>query len=117
MESEAQQIARAAAARLAAIDNDPRLETDVSRQLDGPDGTVPQDYEPVSLAIASVVISAATLAWTIYRDLRNDRKAINPDDIARRVRVQIADQQPDLPTHDRNRIIDIVIEETDRHQP
>ena len=111
------QIACAAAARLAAIDGDPRLETDVSRQLDDAAATVPQDYELVSLAIASVVISAATLAWTIYRDLRNDRKDINPDDIARRVRVQIADQHPDLPTHDRNRIIDIVIEEIDKHQP
>jgi hypothetical protein len=117
MEPEAHQIARAAAARLAALDGDPRLETDVLRQLDAAAGTVPQDYEPVSLAIASVVISAATLAWTIYRDLRNERKAINPDAIARRVRVQIADQHPDMSAHDRDRIIDIIIEETDKHQP
>jgi hypothetical protein len=117
MEPEAKQIARAAAARIAATDNNARLETDVSRQLDNPDGTTPQDYEPVSLAIASVVISAATLAWTIYRDLRNDRRAINPDAIARRVRVQIADQHPDISARDRDRIIDIIVEETDKHHP
>lgn len=117
MEPEAEQIARAAAARLATIDGDPGLETDVSRQLDNPAGTTPQDYEPVSLAIASVVISTATLAWTIYRDLRDDRKPTNPDAIARRVRIQIADQHPDTPAHDRDRIIDIVIEETVQQQP
>ena len=94
----AQAIARAAAARLTAVGNDPRLEAEVSRQIDHPDGTAPQDYEPVSLAVASVVISAATLAWTVYSDLRNDRKTANPDAIARRVRVRITDQHPDTHT-------------------
>jgi hypothetical protein len=116
MEPEALQIARAAAARIAAIDNIPRLENDVLRQLDDAASTAPDQYEAVSIAIATVVISAATLAWTVYRDLRNDRMSLNSDAIARRVRVQIADQHPDIPAHDRNRIIDIVIDETVRDQ-
>ena len=113
----AEQIARAAAARLANIDSDPRLEAEVCRQLNTSAGPAPNQYEPVSLAIAGVVISATTLAWTIYRDLRDDRKPTNTDALARRVRVQLAEQHPDTPTHDRNRIIDIVIEETVKHQP
>lgn len=76
-----------------------------------------KQYEPVSLAVASVVISATTLAWTIYRDLRDDREPADTYLLARRVRVQLAEQHPDTPTQDRNRIIDIVIEETFKHQP
>jgi hypothetical protein len=112
MDADAGQIARIASARLADTVRRPDLELEVARRLANVrNETVPARYEPVSLGIAAVVISAAALAWPIIRELRNDRKTPNPEVIARRVRVLLTDQYPETPPHERNLIVEVVVEE------
>lgn len=112
MDADAGRIARIAAARLADTVGHPDLESGVVRRLASVrNESVPARYERVSLGIAAVVISAAALAWTIIRDLRNDRKTPDPEVVARRVRVLLTDQYPDTPTNERNLIVEVVVEE------
>src|SRR4051794_989973 len=73
-ETVAKGIARRAATRLA-TDVDPGLPDKVKRMLaDDPLAHAPKrTLEPVSLG--SLIVSLASLAWTIYRDLKKDRDA------------------------------------------
>jgi hypothetical protein len=53
-------------------------------------GTSPrpeQYFDPVSLS--TVIVSIATLAWTIYTDLKNKNPNPAPDVVARTVRVEL----------------------------
>jgi hypothetical protein len=73
--------------------------------------------DPVSLA--SLIVSIATLAWTIYNDLRNHRDHRDrtpdppPDVIARQVRITLREQDIDLPPG-AERITEIVATEITR---
>lgn len=67
--------------------------------------------DPVS--IASLVVSIATLAWTVYSDLRKRTPTPSQEVMARTVRVRIEDGE-NLSLAERDRIIDIVVEETAR---
>lgn len=76
----------------------------------GPD----QYTDPV--ALGGLIVSIATLAWTVYNDIRS-RSAAAPttDTVARHVRRQLDQADTDTPQLDpaeRDRIIDITIEET-----
>src|SRR4051812_21850734 len=97
----ADDIARRTAAQLA-DEIDPRLPASVEQQLQG--GTSGQYFDPISLG--ALIVSVASLAWTIYHDHRNDGRKPSPEVLARQVRVQV-----ELPEHasveQRDRIIEV----------
>ena len=103
-------IARAAAARLAAA-HGPALTMDVEAALAhrGP-APPPQRYlDPVSLG--SLVVSVATLAWTVYTDLRARTRSPSRDVLARTVRVRL-DTADAVDAATRDHIIEVVVDET-----
>ncbi|MGH3940601.1 MAG: hypothetical protein ACRDTG_18590 [Pseudonocardiaceae bacterium] len=102
--------ARAAAQRLAAHYG-PALPADVEAALHTRGSTSrPEQYlDPISLA--GLIVSVATLAWTVYTDLRTKTPEPSPDALTRTIRVQMWDST-ELDPAQRDRIIDIVVEET-----
>jgi hypothetical protein len=105
--------ARAAAAILA-----PELGADLPADVEAvlaPRGTRqrPDRYlDPVSLS--SLIVSIATLAWTVYNDLRERHPGPTPDAIARQVRITLRQQDAVLP-EGAERIIEVVATEITRH--
>jgi hypothetical protein len=99
--------ARAAARRLAA-DIDPDIKTAVETALRDPATDERYGVDPV--ALGSLVISAASLAWTIYRDLRDKIPKPAKKTIEQRVRLElpVTDQ---VPAAQRDRIIEVVVEQ------
>jgi len=84
----------------------------VEAALAAPPGGVPvRTFDPATLiALGSLLVSAAGLGWTIYRDLKADGARPSKDAVARRVRLQL--QSQGHPDTDRARIIvDVVVEE------
>jgi hypothetical protein len=79
-------IARRAAERLAK-EIDQRLKQDVERELaPAPLKQRPERvYEPVSFA--ALIVSLASFAWTVYRDLKKDRDAAKADRAATEARL------------------------------
>ncbi len=100
-------IARAAAAHLAA-EHGPALPVDVEAALHARDSTPgPERYlDPV--ALGALVVSVASLAWSIYTDLKQKTPNPSPDVLARAIRVQIRETTPDSPNRDR--VVDIVVD-------
>lgn len=105
--------ARAAAERLTS-EIDPRLPADVERELHQP-GTERASEQYIDVvSCASLVVSVATLAWTIYQDIRRQKAKPSSEVMARRIRVETRD----APTPDgvtpaqQDRIITVVVEET-----
>ena len=105
-------IARRAAGRLAQ-EIDPALPAVVEGQLRGGGGAEPpvRFLEPATtIALAGLLVSLASLAWTIYRDLKKDAAAPSPDVLARRLRLD-ADLPQAVTTERRERLITVVVEE------
>jgi hypothetical protein len=69
----------------------------------------PDQYiDPVS--VSSLIVTIATLAWTVYSDLRKETPQPPPEDIARQVRAEVSEY--DGPgTDDSDRITSIVVTE------
>jgi hypothetical protein len=65
-------------------------------------------FDPVSLG--GLTVSIATLAWTIYKDIRKTAPRPSHEVLARRIRVQLSDAD-ELDPAKRDRIIDVVVEE------
>jgi len=87
-----------------------RLTADVEAALHSQNPGHPEQYlDPISLG--ALIVSAASLAWTIYTDLKTRTSRPSPQVIARRVRIELADRVPIEPT-ERDRIIDVVVAET-----
>jgi hypothetical protein len=108
----AAQAARAAAAILA-LDYGPGLQTQVEAAL-AARGTAqrPGQYlDPVPLA--GLIVSIATLAWTIYTDQRDHTPDPPPEVIARQVRITLREQDISLPAG-AERITEIVATEVTR---
>jgi hypothetical protein len=101
--------ARAAAHRLAA--EYPGLPAKVEAALYARGLTQrPERYlDPISLG--ALIVSVASLAWTVYTDLRKKTPMPSPDVVFRTVRVQLRDAD-DLASAQRERIIGIVVDET-----
>ncbi|MEV0379177.1 hypothetical protein [Nonomuraea sp. NPDC050643] len=97
--------ARAVARRLT-----PGLVTDVEVALQARDAAKrPDQYlDPVSLA--SLIVSAAALAWTVYRDLRKRTDTPSADVVTRRVRTELRRSRTITARDDE--IIALTIEET-----
>ena len=101
--------ARAAARRLA-DELDPGLRTHVEAALQAGDADArPQQYaDPV--ALGSLIVSAAGLAWTIYKDLREKAPKPTPNVIVKHVELELPVSDPVPPTQ-RARVIEVVVEE------
>lgn len=56
-------------------------------------------------------MSIATLAWTVYTDLKNKAPKPSPAVVTRTIRIQLSNNGELDPTQ-RDRIIDIVVDET-----
>ena len=80
-------IARAAAARLSA-NLGGQVVVGVEEALQAQEGGAPPEryFDPISLG--SLIVSVASLAWTVLTDLRRKHAKPLPDVVARRVRVQ-----------------------------
>jgi hypothetical protein len=109
----AAQAARAAAATLAP-DLGPSLPAAVEAVLAARHTSHRPDHylDPVSLA--SLIVSIATLAWTIYNDQRGHTPDPKPDAIERQVRITLREQDIALPTGT-EKIIEVVSTEITRH--
>jgi hypothetical protein len=104
--------ARAAAERLAA-EVGTQVVTDVEAALHDPElAQRPEQYlDPISLG--GLIVSIATLAWTVYNDLKNRTPKPDSEAIARKVRVELP--TPHAPSAvQRDHIIEVVITETIR---
>ena len=106
--------ARAAAHRLT-TPHTPTLTTDVEAALYTRETTTRPDQYLDPISLGALIVSVASLTWTVYNDLRKKTPTPHRDVISRHVRVQL-DQtetpQPPLSATDRDRYIDITIEET-----
>ncbi len=106
--------ALASAERLAA-EHGPGLPADVEAALyaQEPESNSGQYLDPLSLG--SLIISVATLAWTVYADLRKTTPEPSPDEMTRTIRIGLSDRSDiDLSKGARNRMIEIVVSETIR---
>jgi hypothetical protein len=96
-----------AAARQLAHEQGPWLLDEVEVALHG--GQHPQQYaDPV--ALGSLIVSIASLAWTIYQDLRTRTSAPSPHVISRRIRLELPDNRA-APAAQRDQVISIVVNE------
>ncbi len=88
MDDPVEAVARAAAQRLTPEDG-PRLAVDVEAALyaRGSDRGPEQYLDPV--ALGSLIVSIATLAWTIYSDLRTKAPEASKEVAARTLRVEL----------------------------
>lgn len=99
-------IARTTAQRLTERYGE-RLPIDVEREL--AERTPDQYFDPISLG--ALIVSAATLAWTIYTDQRNRNNTPTQDTLSRQIRIQLHTPR-DITTTERDHIIDITVDET-----
>jgi hypothetical protein len=105
-------VARAAAGALVA-EHGPGVPGEVEAVLgSGVSGPARDRYgDPVS--IGALVVSIATLAWTVYTDLRKQTPTPAPEVVARTVRVKLRDPGG-LDPATRDRVIEVVVGETHR---
>ena len=83
--------ARAAAQRLTP-EYGPRLALDVEAALRARRLPQPPQYDLDPVSLGSLVVSVATLVWTIYADLRKgDTPDPAPDKVAHTVRIELRD--------------------------
>lgn len=102
--------ARAAAQRMA-VDHGPRLAMDVDAALRTRSSTQrPEKYfDPISLG--ALIVSVASLAWTVYSDLKKRTLTPSVEVVTRAVQVHLQDAG-ELDPAEHDRIIDIVVTET-----
>jgi hypothetical protein len=105
-----ERAARAAAHRLAAeYGLGLALEVEAALHARGSTRHPEQYLDPVSLG--SLVVSVATLAWTVYTDLKKKTPKPSPAVVARTIRVRLSNDG-ELDPAQQDRIIDIVVDET-----
>ena len=103
-------VARRSAARLSG-EIGASLPAVVERELQAGDEEQPAKYEPASLiALAGLLVSIASLAWTIYRDLKKETDKPSSEVLGRRVRVSV--ELPEgVTAEQRDLMIGVVVEE------
>ena len=108
MDIAVRRTARATARRLAEFD--PRLRTQVEEALQAHDTDArPQQYtDPI--ALGSLIVSAAGLAWTIYKDQHEKAPKPTTKVIITQVELKLPASDP-VPPAQRARIIEVVVEE------
>ena len=96
-----------------------RLAAQLDIEVEGPveqaiAGSRPGQYvDPGSIALGALIVSIANLVWTMFNDLRNDRKQPSNDTIARQVRVKV-EVPVAVTTDQRDAIIEVVIDDATR---
>ncbi|MBT2482475.1 hypothetical protein J7E94_30725 [Streptomyces sp. ISL-94] len=106
--------ARAAARRLT-TPSTPALLTDVEAALHGRRATDRPDQYGDPISLGALIVSIASLAWTIYNDRKEDNPAPRRDVITRCIRVQLDQsdvQRVALSPVEQERVIDVTVEET-----
>jgi hypothetical protein len=112
MASPVDRIARGAAQRLAQDGDLPTLVPEVERQLQlGNAGQAAERYEPITISLAALVVSIASLAWTVYTDLRKQTARPDPEVLKRRLRIQVELPEQVSPA-DHDRVLAVIVEET-----
>lgn len=104
--------ARASAGRLTA-EFGPNLSAEIETALHGrePIPAAKQYLDPVS--ISGLIVSIATLAWTVYNDLRQKTLNPSPDVMRRTIRIELRNRAQDFrDAAQRDHVIDIVVSET-----
>jgi hypothetical protein len=111
MTEPANQVARAAGEQLALVYG-PGLPVEVEAAIHASGTPLPDRYvDPV--AVGALIVSVATLAWTVYMDLRRQAATPGRDVLARTVRVRL-DEGISLDPAARDQIIDVVVTEVIR---
>lgn len=116
MTTPAADAARAAALTLA-LDLGQNLPVEVEAALAALDAAEqrPGQYDPLAIAslgmgVASLIVSIAQLAWTIYTDHRTHTPQPSLDSITRQVRITLRDRDIPLP-ESASRITEVVVTE------
>jgi hypothetical protein len=111
--------ARAAAERLSAL-HGPRLITDVEATLHARDTEQPPDRFLDPVAVAALIVAAATLAWTVYNDLKTRTSAAPTAQVVTRT-VTTRLRRTRTLTREETAIVTTTVEETltslDQHTP
>lgn len=109
--TDAASIARHAAARLAATLG-PDLPAQVERELNADPLDPPKRVvDPISLA--SLLVSVASFAWTIWHDLKKDHATSSRGEQAEALAAALAQSAPPaLPPAQRTLLVQVVAEET-----
>ncbi|MEV4629938.1 hypothetical protein AB0J90_27095 [Micromonospora sp. NPDC049523] len=110
MTQEARTIARTVAKRLAAA-HGPDLPAEVELAIAAGGQPVDRDRYADPVAIGQLVVAAATLGWTVYLGLRRDNPKPTSDLVRRTIRARLHEQL-DVDGGVRERVVDVVIEET-----
>ena len=106
----AEDLARTAAAQLAP-ELDAALPAYVERQLQAGAPADKQFLEPgTTIALASLLVSIAGLAWQIYRDLAEETTNPSPEVIKTRVRVALEEPPAGTSAQMRDRLLAVVVE-------
>jgi hypothetical protein len=101
-------IARAAAQRLAP-EHGERIQAEVEAALSARETprAVEQFVDPI--ALGSLIVAIATLAWTIYSDLRKEKPDVAPEVAERELRVELRRFGEGGP--ERDRVDEIIVTE------
>lgn len=112
MDPEIATLARVAAGRLTAQLGDD-LSTNVEAVLHG--GSTPQRFGVDTwIALASLLVSIAQLAWDVHKDARASAKPLpTPEVIARRIRLGVS-LPAGVTSGQRDQIIEVVVDELPR---
>ncbi len=107
-----EEIARLAAAKLSATMN-PALPQLVEGVLAEPQAKRdPEMFDAATaISLASLVVSMASFAWAVYKDLKKDSQQPDQTIIARKTRLKFENTEG-LSIQDRDRLIEVVVEET-----
>ena len=112
MASPQDKIARLAAAKLSQSMN-PNLPQLVEGVLADPNAKRDaQMYDPATaIGLATLIVSIATFAWTVYKDLEDESKKPDQGLIIRKTRLKF-EKTLEISRDDRDRLIEVVVEET-----
>jgi hypothetical protein len=89
------------------------LPLSIERELSADSELAPAHQYSGITELASLVVSIAALAWTVYRDLRAETPKPPRHLVEKRLRLRLGDRTPDRLSAERERIIEVVIEELD----
>lgn len=75
----------------------------------------PLQFEPLTaaIALAALLVSAAKLAWDVYQDLKAQNTAPAPEQLARRLRLELT-IEANVPVAERDKVIAVVVDEVAR---
>ncbi|HWX45141.1 MAG TPA: hypothetical protein VNY52_07435 [Solirubrobacteraceae bacterium] len=103
--------AHRAAERLA-VELGPELLAEVEAAVQARDAEhSPERYVIDPISLGSLIVATATLAWTVYADLRKRTPKPAPEVIERTVRVELSRTDKTNPEQ-RDRIVEVVVNET-----